>query len=84
MLRTELSKHSSKFLRKCEEDLRVRIIKKLRLLKENPTPSDSKAMKGYNKPVFRIRIGKYRIIYEINYNKKILLISKIDKRERVY
>ena len=84
MFRIELSKQSSKFLRKCEEDLIIRIVKKLRLLRENLFPPDSKRMKGYEEPTFRIRVGKHRILYEVNHNEKVILITKIDKREKVY
>jgi mRNA interferase RelE/StbE len=84
MFNIELSKQSSKFLRKCEEELRVRVVKKLRLLREEPFSHDSKQLEGYDKPTFRIRVGKYRIIYEINNEEKLILISKIDKREKVY
>lgn len=85
MFRTELSNQASKFLRKCEEDLRVRIVKKLRLLKENPFPSDAKFLgRENNEKVFRIRVGNFRIIYKIKKSKYKILVSKIGKRGRVY
>jgi len=84
MFRIEFSKQASKFLRKCEEELRIRIFKKLRMLRENSVPSDAKRLQGYDKPTFRVRVGKYRIVYRVDYNEKVILVSDIDKRDKVY
>ena len=62
-----------------------RIIAKIELLAENPFPSDTKRVEGYQEvKVFRIRVGHYRILYFVNYQTSALYIIKIDKRERVY
>lgn len=37
-----------------------------------------------NSKIFRIRIGMYRALYKVKENEKIVLITKIDKRPRVY
>jgi len=39
---------------------------------------------GYELPTFRIRIGKYRSLYRINYEEKMIIVVKIDKREKAY
>ncbi|MEN7981967.1 MAG: type II toxin-antitoxin system RelE/ParE family toxin [Nanoarchaeota archaeon] len=80
----DYSKSSKKFLRKSEKELLLRIFNKLEKLKENPVPSDAKRIEGSKELTFRIRIGKYRILYEVNNNKKVVLVSKIDNREKVY
>jgi mRNA interferase RelE/StbE len=80
----EYSKSSKKFLKKSEKELLLRIFNKLEMLKENPVPSDAKRIEGSKKLIFRIRIGKYRILYELNHEDKVILVSKIDKREKVY
>ncbi len=36
------------------------------------------------KDVFRVRVGDYRILYKIDDSKKIVIVFKVDKRERVY
>ena len=45
--------------------------KKIELLKQNPFPSDSKRIVNVEDKVFRIRVGKYRILYRIE-NDKII------------
>ena len=34
--------------------------------------------------VFRYRIGEYRALYKLKEKENVILISKIDKRPRVY
>jgi len=54
------------------------------LLEENPIPHDAKRVIGYEEPTFRIRIGKYRVLYRIDHKEHQVIIVKIDHRERVY
>lgn len=85
MFELEYSNVSKKFLKNSERELSLRIINKLENLKENPVPSDAKFIeRDKNEKVFRIRIGKCRVLYKIKETEKIILVSKIDKRERVY
>lgn len=75
---------AEKFLKKCETDVRERIIKRIRLLAQDPFPSDSKRILGRNEKMFRIRVGDYRIIYLVYYEKNEILIADIDKRSKIY
>ena len=50
----------------------------------NPIPHNAKRVIGYNIPTFRIRVGKWRVLYRINYEDKKIIIVKIDLREKVY
>ena len=45
--------------------------------------SGSKTVEG-SKSLFRIRVGDYRILYEVDYSNNLIGIVKIDKRLRVY
>lgn len=48
----------------------------------NPEPNDSKTLQGSN--YLRIRVGDYRIIYEIKRNKLYILIITIGHPRDVY
>lgn len=72
------------FLIKCENEIFERISNKIETLKQNPVPHDAKRVLGCELPTFRIRIGKYRVLYRINYDDKRIIIVKIDKRDKVY
>jgi len=81
----ELSVRAQEFLNKLNNDVKERIEKRLKNLENNPVPSDSKFIGRDNKEmIFRYRIGKFRILYKVKEVQKIILIIKIDKREKVY
>ena len=61
----------------------MRIIEKIEILKNDPVPHDSKRVVGEDR-TFRIRIGDYRVLYEVDWNKNLILIGKIDKRFKAY
>jgi len=39
---------------------------------------------GTHKGLWRVRIGKYRVIYEINEKEKAVVFHDVDLRKRVY
>lgn len=85
MFEIEYSKSSKKFLKKLDKNLLIRIFNRIERLKENPVLSDSKFIKRENnEKIFRYRIGKYRVLYKIKETDNVILITKIDKRGRVY
>lgn len=85
MYSIELSKRVQRFLDNLDEHLRERIEKRLKNLKINPVPSDSKFVGRHNgEKIFRYRIGNYRALYKLKEKQKIILITKLDKRPRIY
>jgi mRNA interferase RelE/StbE len=77
------SNRSKKFLKKADKTLAKRILEKKEKLSEDPIMLDTKTVEG-SKGLFRVRVGDYRILYEIDYGNNLLGIIKIDKRPRVY
>ena len=63
---------------------RRRIFSKIDKLKDNPIPHGSIKLRGTKEDVFRIRIGDYRILYEVANGVEIIGIIKIGKRSNVY
>ena len=78
------SKQAVKFLKKLETALVLQILEKIDKLKDTPVMHDSKILEGYNERLFRVRVGDYRILYEIDHKDNIIGIVKINKRSRVY
>ncbi len=65
---------------------RKRIEELILTLKENPLPYlkfDLVKIKGYE-DTYRIRIGKVRIIYKIDFKNKVIQILDADYRGRIY
>lgn len=81
--RIEYSSHAKKFLRKCEKALSARIINVIEPLQEKPITHDTKKVEG-SENLLRIRVGDYRVLYEIDYPMKLVGIVKIDKRPHAY
>ena len=85
MLEIEYSDNSKKFLKKLDKHLALRILDRLERLKDNPVPSDAKLIGRENgDKIFRYRAGDYRALYKIKESEMTILITKIDKRPRIY
>ena len=74
---------SGKKVKKSDSNLKERIINKIKTLTTNPVPHNSVRIIGEER-TFRIRIGDYRVLYEIFWDKKEILILNIDKRANAY
>ena len=60
-----------------------RIIPQIRALAENPRPSGCRKIAG-SKNDWRIRIGDYRIIYEIDEKAKAVRVMRVRHRREAY
>jgi len=73
------------FLKKEERlpsDVKPRVVEALREILINPHVGVP--LVGPLKGLWRVRIGKYRVIYEINEKEKIVVFHDVDLRKRVY
>ena len=77
------------FKRSVARDLRqipkkdvARILKRIEALKIEPRPPGVEKLSGQEK--YRIRQGVYRILYEIENNKLIIVVVKVGHRRDVY
>ena len=83
-LEIDYEKQPKSFLKSQDKLIAKRIMDKIDALSLNPVPHDAKRLLGYELPTFRIRIGKHRALYRINYETSKVIIVKIDKRDKVY
>ena len=84
MFNLEYSKQALSFLKKSDRIIVSRIIIKVESLREKPIIHDTKRVEGFKEKLFRVRVGDYRILYEVGYSRNVVGIVKIDKRARVY
>jgi mRNA interferase RelE/StbE len=61
---------------------RQRIIDRLLKLAENPRPPGCEKLSGQNK--YRVRQGRYRILYVIEDDKLLVYVVKVGHRKDVY
>ncbi|MGZ6202777.1 MAG: type II toxin-antitoxin system RelE family toxin [Thermodesulfobacteriota bacterium] len=45
--------------------IRIRIAKKIDSFQTNPTPQGVKLLKGREREAYRVRVGDYRILYQV-------------------
>lgn len=83
MFELHFSHQATKFLKNCSPEISQRIVKKIAVLKEIPVPHDAKRIMGEQR-AFRILVGDYRVVYEIDYGSNVVLIAMVDKRSRIY
>ena len=80
--RIEIKKSAVKELNRLpKKDLKL-IISRIEALADNPRPPNSKKLCADEK--YRIRQGKYRILYEIEDTVLIVYVVKIAHRKEVY
>jgi len=79
----ELKRSAAKALKKIPRSDRRKIRERIDSLAENlPDPVTTK-MKGDN-PFHKVRVGDYRIVYEIQESLLVILVLKIGHRKDVY
>lgn len=75
-------RQAAKQLAKIEEPLYARLKEAIINLSENPRPIGYKKLKG--REGFRIRIGDYRVIYQIIESELIIEIVALGHRKDIY
>lgn len=72
---------SRKQFKKLEKDIQERIIKALERIRIRP---EAHIKKLIGDPGYRLRVGEYRIILDIEKEKLIILVIKIGHRKNIY
>jgi mRNA interferase RelE/StbE len=71
-----------KRLANLDSRLRLRILKAVFKLADNPYPPGVKRLVG--KSGLRIRVGDYRVVYEVNNSRLLVLVVKVGHRREIY
>ena len=84
-----MASYKIKFKQSVKSDLRklskvdiVKILDRIRELVADPGPRQSRKLSGQNK--YRLRQGKYRILYEIRDRLLLITIVKVGHRKSIY
>lgn len=83
MYQVVVERTAEKDLKRLSAVVRSRVAIALRSLAENPRPAGSRKLAG-TKHDWRVRVGDYRIIYEIAYVIRVVRIQRIRHRREVY
>lgn len=77
-----IKQSAAKSLKKIPQPDQLRIIEAIDLLKEHP--SAGSVLKGEFSGLRRIRVGMYRVIYEVRDNLLTILVVRIGHRRDIY
>ena len=77
-----LPKSVQKELDRLPTEINNRVLERLAALEAHPRPGDVKKLKG--RSAWRIRIGDYRAIYEINGQSRQIIVVTVAHRREVY
>jgi len=75
------SRQAAKFIQKLSDDDKNRFREVFEKLSENPYSFPYKKIRGKER-MYRIRVGKYRVLYQIS--GKTIIVIKINTREKAY
>jgi len=79
----KLSKRFLKILDELPQDKAVKITGKIRMLESAPLPTGKnriKKLKGFTPPLYRLRVGDFRVLYRIT-GKEVILLTAVDRKE---
>ena len=81
--RLEFAPAAERDLRALAEDVRRSLRPRIDALAENPRPHGVETLEG-EKGLHRVRVGDYRIIYQIRDDALVVLVVRIGHRRDVY
>lgn len=79
----ELKPSAEKDLRKLTREILLRVLERIEDLQRDPFPSQVIRLTGVEK-LFRIRVGDYRIVYEVQTDTRRIVVHYVRHRREVY
>jgi mRNA interferase RelE/StbE len=79
----ELTRTAEKRLRRTAKRDRNRLVEAIQRLADRPRPHGARKLQGYD-AVYRIRVGQYRVVYEILEDRVIVIVLKVGHRKDIY
>jgi mRNA interferase RelE/StbE len=81
--RIEFSPTAERQFKKLPKEVQARLKHRIDILAENPFPRGVKKLSA-EEDLYRLRIGDYRIIYQVQGKALLILILKLGHRKNVY
>ena len=79
----EVTPAAGRQIRKLDRNTQKRILARIEKLEEDPRPRDAAKLQSPEE-LYRIRVGDYRIIYQVEDDRLIVLIVRVGNRREVY
>ncbi len=82
--RVELSEKAESDIKAIDRPVRKRIMEALEWLSDNFDSVVPIPLEGYWKRFFKLRVGDWRAIYDIDVADRVLTVHLIDRRDKIY
>ena len=79
----EISRTAERQLRRLPRADQVRVARAMLALADHPFPRGTRKLAGYD-DVFRVRTGRYRILYSVSGRTLVIVVLKVGHRRDVY
>ncbi len=80
----EFTPHADRDFRRLSRDVQTRLASRIDALGDDPRPAAARKLTGTDEELYRIRVGDYRIIYQILDQALLVLIVRLGHRRDVY
>jgi len=77
--RVELTPAAQRDLRRLPQEVQARLVAPILALAENPRRVGARKLRGETR-TWRIRVGPYRVVYDIHDNRALVLVLKVARR----
>jgi mRNA interferase RelE/StbE len=81
--RIEVSATAERQIRKLPRPDQVRVLRVIQALSRDPRPPGCRKLSGTD-DVFRVRAGRYRVLYSIEDRRLVIIVLKVGDRKDVY
>ena len=80
--RIEVTATAERQIRKLPRSDQVRVVRVIQTLAVDPRPAGCRKLSGHD-DVFRVRVGRYRVLYSIEDRRLIIIVLEIGDRKDV-
>jgi mRNA interferase RelE/StbE len=81
--RIEVSATAERQIRRLPRVDQIRVVRVIQALSADPRPLGCRKLSGHD-DVFRVRIGRFRVLYSIEDRRLIIIVLKVGDRKDVY
>jgi mRNA interferase RelE/StbE len=65
-------------------EVRAQLLPRLEALRENPRPRGAEALAGRLKGLHRLRVGDYRVVFQVDERAREVTVTRVRHRSQVY
>jgi mRNA interferase RelE/StbE len=84
MYRARFLDAASKGLARLDKPVARRIVERVQWLAENLADANLEALTGEFEGLFKLRVGDYRVVYELIHSELLIMIHAIGHRREIY